>query len=269
MTGVSTTESINDLRDDGLHNGGNPIFFQRTAPQIDSSAYRQFGKLAARSVFIRDKTLPERLEWCGQVFGDIPQLRYFESSTGIFSAARESYDVFLAHGDDPVRLGKMLRRNKAILCSKIKVALMGQSLPLDRAQLFNAGFDLVADCRMPKEEFVARVVAIYNRSFKHAPSVFGPLDGLRTVLRKYLAGSVPIEVIRDRELLLLARLAARKKMSVHSNELRKGATGHLYELSEKSLCVAISHLRKKLAPQYQIVSDYMNGYVLKDRELVG
>lgn len=226
---------------------------------------RQFRRLITRSVFIRDKSLDERLTWCAGIFGKIEHYRYFESSTDIFSAAREGYEVFLAHGDDPARLAKALRRNNAILSSKIKVALMAHSSPGDRALLLNAGFDLVADCRMQKAEYVARIVAIYTRSFKHAASVMGPFDGFRTVLRKYFAESVKVHEMRDRELLLLARLAARLNHSVHSRELRKAAAGQVSELTGRSLCVAISKLRKKLAPQYMIVSDYMSGYVLKTR----
>lgn len=227
---------------------------------------RQFRRLVTRSVFIRDKSLEERLAWCAEVFGKIEHYRYFESSTDIFSAAREGYEIFLAHGDDPVRLAKALRRNKAILSSKIKVALMAHSSPGDRALLLNAGFDLVADCRMHKAEYVARIVAIYTRSFKHGASVVGPLDGFRMALRKYFADAVKVDEMRDRELLLLARLAARLNHSVHSCELRKAPTGQVSELTGRSLCVAISKLRKKLAPEYTIVSDYMSGYVLKIRE---
>lgn len=227
---------------------------------------RQFRRLVTRSVYIRDKSLEERLAWCAEVCGKIEHYRYFENATDIFSAARAGYEIFLAHGDDPVRLAKALRRNKAILSSKIKVALMAQNTPADRALLLNAGFDLVADCRMHKAEYIARVVAIYTRSFKHAASVIGPLDGFRTVLRKYFAEAVRIEEMRDRELLLLARLAARLNHPVHSSELRKAPTGHVSELTGRSLCVVISRLRKKLAPEYEIVSDYMSGYVLKIRD---
>lgn len=227
---------------------------------------RQFLHLVTRSMFIRDKLLDERLAWCAGVLGKIEHHRYSENSTYIFSTARENYDVFLAHGDDPVRLAVALRRNKSILSSKVKVALMAQSLPVDRVLLLNAGFDLVADCRMPKAEFVARVLAIYTRSLRHAASVIGPLNGFRTVLRKYFAESVNIEKIRDRELLLLSRLAARMNYSVHSTELCRAPTGNVSELTEGSLSVAISKLRKKISPKYVIISDHMGGYVLKFRE---
>lgn len=227
---------------------------------------RQFRHLVTRSMFIRDRLLDERLAWCAGVLGKIEHHQYFENSTHIFSTARESYEIFLAHGDDPVRLAMVLRRNKPILSSKVKVALMAQSLPGDRVLLLNAGFDLVADCRMPKAEFVARVLAIHTRSLRHAASVIGPFNGFRTVLRKYFSQSVNVEKIRDRELLLLARLSARMNYSVHSTELCRAPTGNVSELTEGSLSVAISKLRKKIAPEYVIISDHMGGYVLKFRE---
>lgn len=226
---------------------------------------RQFRRLSARIVFIRDRCLEERQAWLRDLYGDIMQYRYFESQTDIFSAARESYDVFIAHAEDPVRLGKLLRRNRAILTSKIKVAVMAQSTPTDRAQLLNAGFDLVVDCRMHRTEYIARVAAIHIRNYRHALSVIGPLDDLRVVLRKYVAEDIPMEAMSNRELLLLARLAARKNKSVHATELQKSAVGQVRELTRKSLCVALSRLRRKISRQYQIVSDYAEGYVLKER----
>lgn len=227
---------------------------------------RQFRRLITRSVFIRDKSLEERFAWCAGVFGTIEHYRYFENATDIFSAAREGYEIFLAHGDDPVRLAKMFRRNKAILSSKIKVALMAHSSPADRALLLNAGFDLVADCRMEKAEYVARIVAIYTRSFKHGASVVGPFDDFRIVLRKYFSKEVATKDMRDRELLIMVRLSEKLNHPVHSSELRRAPTGHVTELTNRSLCVAISNLRKKLAPEYTIVADYMGGYVLKFRQ---
>lgn len=226
---------------------------------------RQFRRLRARIVFIRDRCLDERQAWLRDLYGETEQYRYFENQTDIFSAAREGYDVFVAHAEDPVRLGKLLRRNRAILTSKIKVAVMAQSTPLDRAQLLNAGFDLVVDCRMHRTEYIARIAAIRVRMYRHALSVMGPLDDLRIVLRKYVAEEIQMDTIRNRELLLLSRLAARKNLPVHASELQKSAVGQVRELTRKSLCVAISRLRRKIAPQFQIVSDYADGYVLKDR----
>lgn len=225
-----------------------------------------FCQIRTRVVFIRDKATEARNEWITDMYGEVPQYRYFENSTAAFSAVRNDYQVFLAHGEDSRRLSKILRTNRAILGSKIKIALMGQSLPQDRAQLLNAGYDLAVDTRMAKEEFVARVTTIFNRHYRHAPRIIGPLDDLRIVLRRFVKPSVPAESLNNRELLLLARLAARKGMSVHVSELQRSANGHNYELTAKSLCVAISRLRSKLAPQFCIVSDYMNGYVFKECE---
>lgn len=226
---------------------------------------RQFRRLRARIVFIRDRCLDERQAWLRDLYGETEQYRYFENQTDIFSAARESYDVFVAHAEDPARLGKVLRRNRAILTSKIKVAVMAQSTPLDRAQLLNTGFDLVVDCRMHPTEYIARIAAIRVRMYRHALSVMGPLDDLRIVLRKYVAEEIHMDTIKNRELLLLSRLAARKNMPVHASELQKSAVGQVRELTRKSLCVAISRLRPKIAPQFKIVSNYADGYVLKDR----
>ena len=92
----------------------------------------------------------------------------------------------------------------------------------------------------------------------------GPLEDLRIVLRKYVVESVDMARMGNTELLLLARLAARKGRSVHSIELQKSAEGQVRARSRKSLCVSISRLRRKLRPEYTIVSDYMNGYVFKD-----
>lgn len=236
-----------------------------TGGQTLGEMERTFRKLDPRIVFLRDKAFEERTAWLEQLYGQHEQFRYFEHSTVAFSSAREDYHVFIAHGEDPVRLGKVLRRNRPILASKIKVALMGQSLPQDRAQLLNAGYDLVVDTRMAAEEFIARLASIHTRHFRHAPRIIGPLHDLRIVLRRFIAPHVPMESLSNRELLLLARLAARKGLSVHSSELAKSAEGHHTELTRKSLCVAMSRLRRKLDPAYQIVSDYLNGYVFQDR----
>lgn len=225
---------------------------------------RVFRRLNTRIVFLRDKALDERSRWIEAIYGEHQQFRYFEHLTSAFSAARDDYKVFIAHGEDPARLGKVLRRNRAILTTKIKVAVMAQSLPQDRALLLNSGYDLVVDSRMEREEFVARIATIYNRNFRHAPRIVGPLDDLRLVLRRYVAPAVPVESLSNRELLLLARLAARKGHSVHSAELQKSAEGHHTELTRKSLCVAISRLRRKISPAFQVVSDHMEGYVFRD-----
>lgn len=227
---------------------------------------RIFRKLDTRIVFLRDKALDERMAWLTEIYGNLAQFRYFEHSTIAFSSAREDYCVFIAHGEDPLRLGKILRRNRPILASRIKVALMAQSLPQDRAQLLNAGYDLVVDTRMAPAEFVARIASIHTRQFRHAPRIVGPLNDLRVVLRRFVAPDVPMESLSNRELLLLARLAARKGLSVHASELAKSAEGHHTELTRKSLCVAISRLRRKLDPGYEIVSDYLNGYVFRSRQ---
>lgn len=225
---------------------------------------RHFKRLSTRSVFLRDRLLGERNDWLAEIYGTLDQFRYFEHSTAPFSAAREAYDVFIGHGDDAPRLAKMLRRNRAILAGKVKVALMAQRAPGDRALLLTAGYDVVVDCRMPRAEYVARITAIHVRSYRHAPSVIGPLEDLRVVLRKYVADNVGMNTLTENELLLLTRLAARKNLSVHCHELQRSATGHIPTRNRKSLCVAISRLRRKLAPAYRIVSDYMDGYVLAD-----
>lgn len=225
---------------------------------------RRFRRLSTRMVFLRDRAVEERSAWLREIYGECDQFRYFEHATAVFSSVHGNYDVFLAHGDDPVRLARLLRRNRPILMPKIKIALMSHSTPTDRAQLLNGGYDLVADCRMLRPEYVARVVAIHARSMLHAPRILGPLEDLRIVLRKYVVESVDMARMGNTELLLLARLAARKGRSVHSIELQKSAEGQARARSRKSLCVSISRLRRKLRPEYTIVSDYMNGYVFKD-----
>lgn len=258
---VQTALAVNDIAR-AVHGAKPAVTGGRTLDEME----RLFRKLDARIVFLHDKALHERRAWLAQIYGNLPQFRYFEHSTVAFSSAREDYRVFIAHGEDPARLGKILRRNRPILASRIKVALMAQSLPQDRAQLLNAGYDLVVDTRMAPAEFVARIASIHIRQFRHAPRIVGPLNDLRVVLRRFVAPAVPMESLSNRELLLLARLAARKGLSVHASELAKSAEGHHTELTRKSLCVAISRLRRKLDPAYEIVSDYLNGYVFRNRQ---
>ncbi|MBN9145400.1 MULTISPECIES: winged helix-turn-helix domain-containing protein [unclassified Novosphingobium] len=211
-----------------------------------------------RVMSLQDNGREERLQWLKQGITQFQDYVYREGETNFLSVVERDYDVMIVAGNDVQRMKRIITRNRVALHRKLKICMMNQSLPADRAQLLMAGFDDVIDIgRILWPEFTARVRAMHLR--------------LMISIGRYDAKQLEIiqlnQICNQRRLtwreqdLLLSLMQARD-MTASAITLRCSISPAHSMVSELHLRVLISQLRRKLFDHVEICNVRGAGYQL-------
>jgi hypothetical protein len=127
--------------------------------------YRASGSgLRVRYVSLNDTSRESRKQWLGAIFDDFEEYDYHQYDTHFCSIAFRNFDAMIFGGKDARRLKLILQQNELILRHKIKLCLLSDGTPQERAQLLMAGFDEVIDvARTSPVEAMARMLSIWRR----------------------------------------------------------------------------------------------------------
>ena len=129
-----------------------------------SAAVSAVADLRARYVWLNDTANAARGRWLAALFTGLEEFEYHRSDSHFCSLAFRDYDVMIFGGKDAQRLKLILRQNEIILRHKVKICLLSDGTPADRALLLHAGFDDVIDvARINPAEAGARIAGIWRR----------------------------------------------------------------------------------------------------------
>lgn len=230
------------------------------APQCLDSAILDPGMvvLKSRYVWLNDAANAQRRRWIGSVFNDIEDFEYHRSDSHFCSLAFGDYDVMVFGGRDARRLKHMLRQNELLLRNKVKLCLLSEGTPQDRAHLLTIGFDEVIDTsRTDPAEAVARITSIWRRYTLAAQRS----HAARTE-QSQLAEISTSTRLTSRQKAALLMLAGSGQTPVSYARLCNTLSRDYDPMSIDCLKVFICSLRKWLRPEVQIKAVTGVGYVL-------
>lgn len=233
---------------------------EETAPDFGVSG------ISFRVVSIKDSGCDQRLAWLHQGVRQSQEYAYREGDTNFLSVVDRDYDVLIVAGHDVQRMKRIVIRNRVALHRKLKICVMNQSMPADRAQLLMAGYDDVVDiARVPWPEFAARIQAMNAR----VASAIGRQDAKEQELSR-LDKICHMRRLTWREQDILLSLLNARDMCASLMTLRRCISPAGTLVSESHLRVLISQLRHKLFDHVEIINVRGIGYKLLNRaRLVG
>ena len=215
-------------------------------------------ELRARYVWLNDTANPARLDWLSSVFAEVETYEYHRSDTHFCSLAFRDYDVMIFGGRDARRLKQILRQTEPILRTKVKLCLLSDASPQDRAHLLMAGFDDVIDTvRTSPTEAIARIASIWRRYRLSAQSG----EAARTE-KSLLADICTSNRLTARQKAALLMLMASAQVPVNYTKMCNTLSRDYDPMSLDSLKVFICSLRKWLRPGVEIKAVNGVGYVL-------
>ncbi|WDF74651.1 winged helix-turn-helix domain-containing protein [Novosphingobium sp. KACC 22771] len=211
-----------------------------------------------RVISLQDNGRDERLEWLKQGISQWQDYAYREGETNFLSVVERDYDVMIVAGNDVQRMKRIITRNRVALHRKLKICVMNQSLPADRAQLLMAGFDDVIDTgRIAWPEFAARMCSMHLRMMIS----IGRYDAKELEIIQLSQICNPRRLTRREQDLLLGLMQARD-MTASTMALRCSISLAHSMVSELHLRVLISQLRRKLFDHVEINNVRGAGYQL-------
>lgn len=240
----------------------NSMFFdQDNISEIESIIIDSYAKelmLDVRYLSSQDSYFDERELYLNKVFAKFAKRVFSEDETFALSRAQADYEILVIGGSDPIRLGRFLRTNRAILNTTAKVALINGSTPQRRARLLNSGFDEVIDpAKTPPLECKARIMAVMNRCAAAREAERSAKNSINAIAHICKPGD-----LTPREFDLIYALGRHEGRSLSITTLTRLVDPRDPITFKRSIKVNISNLRKKLHEPYRIEADYMNGYRL-------
>lgn len=214
--------------------------------------------IAFRVISLQDNGREERVNWLKQGIAQPQLYAYREGDTNFLSVADRDYDVMIVAGNDVQRMKRIITRNRVALHRKLKICVMNQSVPADRAQLLMAGFDDVVDIgRVFWPEFAARARAMQTRII----TAIGRQDAKQREISQ-LSQICNQRRLTWREQDMLLSLLHARDMSASLMTLRRSISPAGSLVSELHLRVLISQLRRKLFDHVEISNVRGAGYRL-------
>ena len=215
-------------------------------------------RLSVRYISTNDQDKPNRDKYIHSIFDTVSQRTFADDETFLLSRASADYDVLLIGGSDPVRMGRFIRANRALLNGIALIAVVTGSTPARRARLLNVGFDDVLDIvRTPESEARARINAIVNNyaSARHAHST---AEQMASALEPICNPNN----LAPREFALLWIMAENQGKAIPVAQMARQLDHHDPAQFRRSIKVTMSNLRRKLLPDWSIRSDLHGGYGL-------
>ncbi|WP_101798689.1 winged helix-turn-helix domain-containing protein [Novosphingobium sp. TH158] len=206
------------------------------------------------AVYFGDRRSDLAVEWLLRLIPDCPLGKVSESY--IAPPSLQTAILIFVCSNDPTRMIRLFRLYKEVLKRKLLIAVMNRSTPKDRARLLTVGFDDVFDGRTLPLEATVRVNARLRRLAEMNIIKLGPSTCDMQNFKHYL--------LSDRENVILAKLCSRMDKPVSQNILLNEIHEHYGHSNRRSLHVMLSHIRKKLHPDYAIIySRHDDSYMLK------
>ena len=208
-------------------------------------------QLLFRYIAMQHGDCKRRREWLDRILPCYDQFEFGNHPGILTSRAAADFDVVIFGGEDFHRLGKFMRANGPLLRDKVKLSLCLRSDPAQRARLLAAGFDDVMDIRrVGHEEFMARARAIWFR-YRDARQRRLEEHWQDMALEQVCLASAL--TAKQRRIVFYLLNAPKRSATCH---MLRNAACHGHEgISQETLKVKISAIRKFLRPGYQIISD--------------
>lgn len=219
--------------------------------------------LSVRYVTMNDSSRQMREDWMDATFRTFEEFEFVENDTRFFSSVNSQFDVLVIGGNDPARLGTILRANRPVLASKIKICLMSRSNSHKRARVLTHGFDDAIDItRVYPAEGLARILAIRRRqqiSHEETERLRDFQARLRDVCR--------LDDLTPRQRQAIEILFRNKGRVVSYHTMIDEIGGFRREITAANLKVIICKLRKNLIGGNRVLSVPRSGYQLVAEEV--
>lgn len=191
-------------------------------------------------------------------FRSFEQYDFVENDTRFFSSVNSGFDVLVIGGNDPARLGSIIRANRPVLASKIKICLMSRSNSHKRARVLTHGFDDAIDVsRVSPAEALARILAIRRRQQISMEETERQRD-FQTRLRQICQ----LDDLTPRQRQAIEILFRNKGRIVPYDTMIDEIGGFRREITAANLKVIICKLRKNLISGARVLSVPRSGYQL-------
>lgn len=177
--------------------------------------------------------------------------------TAYIDDSNKFYNTVFVLGTDAVRICKFMRINRLLLKDKAKIAILPAASPASRAKILSSGYDDIFVESMPAVERRARIDAIVARLARVRD--VATLESVRDMHMRYYAR----EPLNGREMRLLSLLLAAKGRPVPSFRLAATSRPPRPPMSEKSLQMLVSALRRKLKDHVVLEHHGSEGYSLR------
>lgn len=214
--------------------------------------------LSVRYVTMNDSSRQMREHWMKDTFRSFDQYDFVDNDTRFFSSIQSDFDVVVIGGNDPARLGSIIRANRPVLASKIKICLMSRSNSHKRARVLTHGFDDAIDItRVPPAEALARILAIRRRQQISMEATERQRD-FQTRLRQICR----LDDLTPRQRQAIEILFRSKGRIVTYGTMIDEIGGFRREITAANLKVIICKLRKNLIGGARVLSVPRSGYQL-------
>lgn len=214
-----------------------------------------------RVVEIPDRARVARHQWLSQFLRWDQHFIHSHNSVDFLMQLTGAFEILLISGNDMRRLFAIVKQAREALPSKAVIPVLSHSTMKDCCALLNRGADDVLHCEMPIEEACARLHAIMRR-LEWRSRLATERGEARALLERKLR-TLAVDRLSPLEQALLTALAeAPERVMPYSRIVSRIRRSGVQTVGGKSLSVAACNLRKKLAPNVHIVSDYGHGYAL-------
>ena len=214
--------------------------------------------LRVRYVSLNDASREARRNWLNRIFDEFEEYEYHQYDTHFCSIAFRNFDAMILGGRDARRLKLILQQNELILRHKVKVCLLSDGTPQERAQLLMAGFDEVIDvARTSPVEALARILSIWRR---YGLAVYR--NNVVQDEKSRLDAITSADRLNPRQKSALLMLLASAQVPVTYAKLCNTLSLDYDPMSVNCLKVFICSLRKVLRPGLDIRAVTGVGYVL-------
>lgn len=223
--------------------------------------FEDFGRenISIRYVSMNDPARVLREQWMTRTFRNYEEFDFADHDTRFFSSINADYNVLIVGGNDPARIGSLIRLNRPALANKIKICLMNRSNSHKRARVLGHGFDDVIDItRVSPAEALARILAIRRRH-----QISADKAGRELELELRLGQVCQLEGLPARQRQAIEMLYRQKGRVVCYDALIDEISGFRGGITPANLKVIICKLRKALVGEARIVSRARTGYCLE------
>lgn len=251
---MATAATIDAVRS---RSAGREFYEDFLSHKFDDFSLSESG-LRVRYVSLNDVSKESRRQWLEKLFDNFEEYEYRQSDTHFCSIAFRNFDAMIFGGKDARRLKLILQQNELILRQKVKLCLLSNSTPVERAHLLNSSFDDVIDvARTSPLEAMARILSIWRR---YGLAVCGAHAAENEKLQ--LAAITAADRLTKRQETALLMFLESAKLPVNYAKLCNTLSLDYDNMSVNCLKVFICSLRKLLRPGLDIRAVTGVGYVL-------
>lgn len=214
-----------------------------------------------RVMEIPDRARVARHQWLSQLLRWDQHYIHSPNSFDFLSQATGVFEILLVSGNDIRRVFTIVKQTREALPRKVIIPILSHCTTADCVALLNRSADDVLHCEMPIEEGIARLHAVMRRLQWRSRLAAERSESHALLERKTRSLAVgrltPLE-----HALLMALAEAPERVIPYSRIVSRIRRSGVQTMGGKSLSVIACNLRKKLARNVHIVSEYGYGYAL-------